>query len=298
MTGEKRFSMARGAARDGAAAIDGFAQLLSSRRVGPRAVARALTEVREGCATLAQSLEDLEQSLRDLLDGDPEAARAAHLLLQDARTNAATLSTALGSHGKAAIDARARIALENLVVRIACEISGALWLADLLAAAASPRPTPLWLADILAERFRAFDESAAAGKPGSSSASSPPSDRRRPAAPVGLKAGRLIRVTVQMDAPVLLTGDNRVVSGLLEFAVLTAVRSGVETPAITTADRDGRIALRIGPAPQPFEGRQRIALFVFRECRPLAGDVARAVARLSGIELGIDESSGTVTITL
>jgi hypothetical protein len=298
VTGEKRFAVARGAARDGAAAIEGFAQLLGSRRVGPRAVARALTEVREGCATLGQALEDLERSLGEILERDPEAARAAHVLLKDARTNAEVLFTALLSHEKAAIDARVRLALENRVVRIASEISGALWLADLLAAAASPRPTPLGLADMLADRFRAFDAMAPPSSKRSASARSSASDPPKPVSPVPLKGARLIHVAVRLDGPSQLTGDSRVVSGLLEFAVSTAARAGVDAPALTTADRDGHLILRIGPAPQPSQAPPRIALFSLRECGPHAADIARAAARLSGFELDIDQSLGGVTITL
>ena len=50
--GETPLAIARGAVREGLAALEGFSDLLGSRRIGPRALAQARSEMVPACEAL------------------------------------------------------------------------------------------------------------------------------------------------------------------------------------------------------------------------------------------------------
>lgn len=270
----ERLAAARGAVRDGVAAVEGLAQLLGSRRVGPRGVARALPEVRDGCAALRASLGALDEVIAAEVAGDAEAAAAAGATLAHAALEVERIEAELGGRGAdarpAAIDARRRLALEASVRRAAGELAGALELVDLLCASLDPRPTAIDLADVLRER----------------SATGPP------LAPA-------VQVSAACERAEGLEADARVVGGLIELALGAARVAGLESLRITSRRRaDGRVEVRVDGGGTGRAGADAIALELpARADGACALDVARAVARRAGIGLAI-EPGGAVTLTL
>lgn len=282
MSGE-RLAAARGAVRDGVAAVESFAQLLGSRRVGPRGIVRALPEVKEGCETLRAALADLSEALAEQLGGDVDAVDAARAVIAHASAEVARLEAELdggddparkGGRTKApperTIDARQRLALEGQVRRASRELEGALLLLELLAASIDLRPTPLNLTDVLRERSSAV-----------------------------VRALSATRVAVDCDDDCdNIDVDPRVMGGLLEIAVGMLGHTGVANPRISANRReDGRVAVVIGPqrgAAPP--GRVELDL-PLRDGGPRSRAVASAVARRAGVELafpGTDEDAITL----
>jgi len=273
-----RLAAARGAVRDGAAAVDSFAQLLGSRRVGPRGIARALPEVREGCTTLRAALEELDGAFAQDLSAHAGSAAAASAVLSVAGAEVAVLEAELTraeddggrkGAGKAKgaperpLDARQRLALEALVRRTSRELGVALYLTDLLSAALDLRPTPLSLTDLLRAR-------------GATVAQAQPA----------------VRVVVQCEAGSAdgLDADPHVVGPLLEIAVAVASR-GAEAGAWLHASRraDGRLEVRVGQArggARPEAGSIALDL-PLRQGDERAQAVACAAALLAGIALAL-----------
>lgn len=273
MTSE-RLAAARGAVRDGAAAVDSFAQLLGSRRVGPRGIARALPEVREGCTTLRAALEELTASFAEELASTPESAEAARAVLARASAEVAALEAELarieeewgrqgGGRPRAAaersVDARQRLAVEALVRPASRELGVALYLTDLLSASLELRPTPLSLCDLL----RARGAGMAKGQAG-----------------VRLVVDCADECTDGVDA------DPRVVGPLLELSVAVVSRAGAGSPWLRAGRRaDGRYEVRVAPA-SGAAPRGAITVDVpLREGDARAVAVARAAARHAGIGL-------------
>ncbi|WP_437960096.1 hypothetical protein WME76_10965 [Sorangium sp. So ce119] len=287
MLGE-RLAAALGAARDGAAGIESFAHLLGSRRVGPRGVALALTEVCEGCAALLAALDSLSAAVRDgfVEAGDAAAADAACAALGHASVEVARLTDELsrasagaapgralarGRGERGGIDARQRLALESSVRRAARELSGSLRLSELVMATLELRPTPLDLIDVL----RNWSASPAEGRPVI-------------AISVASSDGRANEVE----------GDVRAVSGLMELAVGMVSAAGVASPHLAVSRLpDGRSTVRIAER-SPREAATSVALdVVVRDGGERAVAVARVVARRARIELAEGTGGRVVTMT-
>lgn len=264
----ERLAAARGAVRDGVAAVEGFAQLLGSRRVGPRGVARALPEVREGCATLGAALQTIEAAIAAEVADDAAAAAAgavlAHAGAEVARLEAELTGPAGARSKSASIDARQRLALDASVRRAAGELKGALHLVDLLCASLELRPTPIDLADVIRQR----SSSRSQGEPA-------------------------VRVAVVCEDGCAegVEADARVVGGLIELAVGAVSAAGVASPHLAASKRlDGRVEVSVGghrtrggPAAQGFTSELPL-----RDAGPRALAVARAAARRAGIEITIE----------
>jgi hypothetical protein len=267
----KRLAAARGAVREGVAAAEGFAQLLGSRRVGPKGVARALPEVREACATLAIALQALDAAIAEEVAGDVEAAEAASAVLAHAAAEVARLSADLVRPGPRstpmelvrAVDARQRLALDASARRAARELHDALHLTEILSAALDRRPTPIGLADVL---------------------------RERSAGPAQGEPTLKVCAVSEPGCAVGFDADARVVGGLIELAAGIVRRAGVTSPALSAARRaDGRVEVRIGAQGAAHQGDRAVAFELpLRGGGPRAVAVARAVARRAGMELAIE----------
>lgn len=266
---------ARGAVRDGVACIENLAQLLGSRRVGPRQLPHALPEVQAGCVTLVGSLAALEAAMADQLGDDPEDCAALKALLEHAATRARELGATLKGREKAPVEARERLSLEAIVCRIAGELNTVLRLTDLLSTAASGKTTAIDLGEVL--------------------------DQRRPSRRSVLTP--VLAVIELRTAPALIA-DARVVLELLEFAVTTVARAGVESPRIV-ADRGAGQELVISVAEPTTElavgasvqGPRMIDVSRRAEL-PREADVARAAARRAGISLEIGAGGRSVKLTI
>ncbi|HEY4116924.1 MAG TPA: hypothetical protein VGM56_03660, partial [Byssovorax sp.] len=107
-------SLLRGGVRDGVAAIENLANVLASRRVGPKVIARALPEVRGGCVALGGSFDRLRAELRVLLADDPAGVDAADEMLGRAAARVVELAAELERLESLPLDARQRLALDSL----------------------------------------------------------------------------------------------------------------------------------------------------------------------------------------
>ena len=269
---------ARGKVRDGVSAVENLDQLLGSRRVGPRQLPHAILGVQEGCVHLQEALVELEAAMATHLRGDVEGVASVASILAHAADRVRELVDTLLGREKAVIDARERLRLEAIVHRIALELDTVMRLTDLLSASATSRSTVIDLGDVLAERR-------------------PPSRTLTP-----------VLAMVELRAPALV-GDARIVLELLEFAVATVVRAGVEAPRIV-ADRGDQDLLVITIAPSPSRASAaaqptdpnpkttRILDVSLRPELPCQGAVVRAAARRAGITYEVAPDGRSVTISL
>jgi hypothetical protein len=269
---------ARGKVRDGVSAVENLDQLLGSRRVGPRQLPHAILGVQEGCVHLLDALTELETEMEKHLRGDAEGIASVASILAHASGLVRELADTLKGREKVVIDARERLRLEAIVHRIAVALDTVMRLTDLLSASATSRSTVIDLGDVLAERR-------------------PPSRTLTP-----------VLAMVELRAPALV-GDARIVLELLEFAVATVVRAGVEAPRIV-ADRgdDDLLVITIAPSPsrvvpvassaEPNPKTTRILDVSLRPELPSQGDVVRAAARRAGISYAVAADGRSVTISL
>jgi hypothetical protein len=269
---------ARGAVRDGVACIENLAQLLGSRRVGPKQLPHALPEVQVGCVALVAALAALEAAMADQLTDDPEGFAALKAMLEHAASRARELGATLKGREKAPIEARERLALEATVCRIAGELNAVLRLTDLIGAAATVRATLIDLQDVLAQR-----------RPSLRSVLTP------------------VLAVVELRTAPALVADAWVVLELLEFAVATVVRAGVESPRII-ADRGAEESLVITVAEPttelafPVEASTvqapRFINVSLRPELPQEAHVVRAAARRAGISLEIGADGRSVKLVI
>jgi len=253
------------------AAVENLAQLLCSRRVGPRQLALAVPDVRAGCTPLASAIAELETALMSELADDPEGQAAVTRLLGYAASRVTALGKALEGRELTPIVARERLSLEAIVQPIADELDAVVRLVDLLGTASASRSTVIDLRDVIAERR-----------------SSP----RRRMAPV--------RTAIEFRAPVLV-GDARVVFELLELAALAVFRAGVLTPRILAeASEDELTSILVGADPlegAPGDGQSRRIIEIQRRAElPSDIDVARAAARRAGIDFQVTPDERSVSI--
>lgn len=267
-------ALARGDVRDGTASIEHLLQVLGSRRVGPRVLARALPEVHAGCAELLASLAALGGALAVELEADPEGLAAMRALLDHAAARVGELGTALalGRRAPATLDARERLALEAVVRPIAGELATVVRLVDLLGAHVTSETTPIDFADALAGCGR------------------PPGRRR---------ADRIVVAAVDIRTGELRVSDAGLILELLAFAVAAVVRAGVTAPRIVVEkgpDGFPVFTVQAGDRLAPTEGRELEV--VLGDALPRETEVLRASARHAGIKLEITEAGQRVSLAL
>jgi hypothetical protein len=271
---------ARGAVREGVTAIENLAQLLRSRMVGPRQLGHALPEMRLGCVSLAQAIAELKVAMTGYLASDPAGLAAFLGMLTHASVRVDELGAAIRSKEPTPMDARERLALESIVRGIGGELDSMLRLIDLVGVATTMRTADIDLSALLAERRR-------------------PSQRLTP-----------VHAIIELRAPTF-RADARVVLELLEFAVATVVRAGVESPRIV-ADLAGvpdePLLITVGPAPPRGAGgvtlksaedlkNIRILDVSLRPELPHEAEVVQAAARFSGFSFKVADDRKSVTIT-
>jgi hypothetical protein len=181
------------------------------------------------------------------------------------------LTAALGAHAGAAMDARARLALEAIVRRIAGELGAVMRLVEMLGAPVTSETTIIDFADALAARR------AAPVRPGATVA----------------------RAAVELRATELRVGDARLVLELLELSVATVVRAGVEAPGIVVASGpEGFPVFTVEAARSKSDAGGLSLDAVIREDLPREAEVMRAAARHAGIALTVSDGGRKVTIAL
>jgi hypothetical protein len=266
-----RLTTALGAVREGAQAVDNLTHLLRARRVGPRAITVALGEVREICLGLGAALAALEGELCLRLSGAPEAVGLARLLFSEGEACAARVASQLDVKGPT--DARGRLALEELARRSVVVLEGVIFLAELLAAAASSKAVPLDMGDALHEI----------------------------ASPTAKGGPARMKVSVGLSGSRSFVGDARVVSGLLLLAIGRVARAGLPSIAVTGSP-GGAVEVRVaadfvGARIEGAPGVERLALDMPLQGEiPLAGDVLGAAAALAGVEVSVSEEPLSIAL--
>ncbi|MDI1434751.1 hypothetical protein [Polyangium sorediatum] len=272
MTGSARaespLAIARGAVREGLAALEGFGDLLGSRRIGPRALAVALSEMVPACEALRASFVALELAFVATLASDLEAQDQARNLGTHAGACVAALSSAF-SDGGSLSDARRRLALEASVRKHGAELRDTFALAEFFAAAVTPAPTELDLVDVLEQRFganRATEEG-------------------------------VIRIAVEAPRPSWLVADRHVLGGLVELAAPIASRRGTVPARLGVArPPSGGLVVRLSPAPRNAAATRLVLSVTARGEVPSSLGIARVAARRAKLGLTIDAAAGIVSI--
>jgi hypothetical protein len=282
--------------------VENFGHLLGSRRVGARAIARALPEMHAGCGALRAAIDGLTTEIVVMLGADAEGVAAVRALLAHASARVGELDAELLPLIDKVIETRQRLRLETVVRRIAADLDAMVRVTDLFGAVAARRSTSLDLTDVLSERRQ----------------------------PAGVPA---VRASVRIDKTAGLVGDARIVVELIEFAVATVARAGVASPEVVAAEEaDGRVVIEVGPpgegaggaaataAAKPADARpaakgaraerggakaapagttpERFIEVPIRSELPRAADVIQTAARRAGITIDIAPGSRRVTVVL
>jgi hypothetical protein len=287
--------VARGAVREGVAAIQNLGQLLRSPRVGLRPLARALPEMREGCEALAAALSDFERAVAACFGEDDELSVATRQMLAPMVASIAMFSGSLEGREKRPLEARRRLAIETELRKLAPELEAVLWLADLVAAAAATRVVAAELVEVLRKRWATAPSALVASV-------------RVEVAPEHGFAGdpRIAALLLELGASVLLCGQ--AARGL----VLRSTRQGEAglyvrlRPAADAALPPARPATadKAKKAPLPQEARRgatplppppEAVIVPLRAGLSGALAVGRAVARRERIELDVDANQVALT---
>jgi len=142
---------ARGVVRDALASVRNMEHLLRSPRVGARAIAQVIPELKGSCDPLARSLEQVLQAVRDVANGSVEAATAELETFMPGVVE--RLRAALDQRSGAAADAKGRLAFENDIVLVGAELNSVRQLLDLLVRATERSDTDLSIQEVVHETF-------------------------------------------------------------------------------------------------------------------------------------------------
>ncbi|MDI1447701.1 hypothetical protein [Polyangium sp. 6x1] len=261
-------AIARGAVREGLAALEGFSDLLGSRRIGPRALAVAASEMLPACEALRESFAALALAFVAAFASDTEAQDQARTLGTHAGTCVAALASALEGGGSLS-DARRRLALEAAVRKHGAELRDTFAVGELLAAAVAPTPTELDLVDVLEQRFGA-NRAAEEG---------------------------VVRIAVDAPRPSWLVVDRHVLGGLVELAAPIASRRGTVTARLGVArSSSGGLIVRLSPAPRNAAATRLVLSVTARGDVPGSLGIARVAARRAKLGFAIDAAAGIVSM--
>jgi hypothetical protein len=255
---------ARGAARDGVAALHNLSNLLRSLRVGAKPLGRALVDVRDGCAGMHGAFEALEREVAARQPAAAAPSAAPHFAAAIAAID--ELAAALERTDPAAVDARTRLSIEVVVRRIIGELDGALCLADLLVAAGAPRAVHLDVGDVVRHRLCAPRAAAAS-----------------------------VRLTFA-PGDYAFTGDPTLAASLVEVALACAPRGraiGLRTKPERTGDGRLRLLVELDPGRRADRGALTVS---FGERLSAVYDAARVAARCAGVELEVE--AGRIVVVL
>jgi hypothetical protein len=216
----ERLEAARGSMRDTLGAIRNLEQLLKSIRVGPKALATVIPDVHESCWPLRQALRELLGAIWGQL---PDAARAVDAF---AKPRVAEIESALSHARNATMNARERLALEEVVSRVARELDVARAMLELLEESLARATIRVNLLDLAREAF--------AGTDGRES-----------------QRGPRIRATLACSATGDVQANPRVAMRLIAIAVRLVAVSGPGTSPHVQAGQlgDGQVGVSISTGP-------------------------------------------------
>jgi hypothetical protein len=216
----ERLEAARGSMRDTLGAIRNLEQLLKSLRVGPKALATVIPDVHESCWPLRQALSGLLGAIAAQL---PDAARAVD---DFAKPRVAEIEQALYHARNATMNARERLALEEVVSRVARELDVARALLDLLEESLSRATIRVDLLDLVKQAL--LDANCRE-----------------------TQRGPRIRATLACNATADVQANPRVAMCLIAIAVRLVAVSGPGTSPHVRAGRveDGRVGVSVTTGP-------------------------------------------------
>jgi hypothetical protein len=141
----------RGVVRDVLASVRNLEHLLRSPRVGARAIAQVIPGLRSSCDSLALSVDQILEQVREMAGGHVDAATAE--LETFVPSLVGRLSAVLDQQTGAAIDAKGRLAFESAIALVGVELNSVRTLLDLLVRAAERSDTELSLQEVVHETF-------------------------------------------------------------------------------------------------------------------------------------------------
>ncbi len=147
--------VARGHFRDAMGSVRNFAQLLHSVRVGPKGIESVLPDVHAACAGIEPNARTLLEGVAPRLEDRSSVDELAAWLAPRAAELRDTLGAALGKP----VNAKTRLALDQLVTRLSSELELARALVDLLDESAQGGLVRLSLPDLLRHAVSQRDES-------------------------------------------------------------------------------------------------------------------------------------------
>lgn len=152
----ERLEAARGELRDALGALRNLAQLLRSLRTGPKALASVLPDVHASCASLARSMQYLLEAVAAHL---PPGTSAIDALTQWTEPRIRELDLQLSEAASRPVNAKNRIALEQIVTRLSRDLDGARELIQLMEAAIWEPRVRLDLLELARVTFKAGAQS-------------------------------------------------------------------------------------------------------------------------------------------
>jgi hypothetical protein len=265
-------AVARGGVRDGIAAIQNLAHLLRSARVGPRSIARAVPEVRAGCAGLRRAMVALEEAIAAEVGVDRETVLGASTVLAFAAQRATEVEELLDVQGR--LETKHRLHLDAAVGVAAAELGTVLTVIELLSETARRRASPVDLGDVFDESWKH---------------ASVPS----------------VPVTLALGDHRGFAGDPRHAAGVLELAVALVIGRRVECPTLSARRTDdGRLSVSVaagapGPAGRATpDGRGAHVRVPLRAMIPALAEVLPPAARHVGFDVVVEPGGRSVLVTL
>lgn len=214
---DPRLAAASGVLRDTVGAIHNLQHLLSSPKVGPKALARVIPDLRTACGPARSAAEELVEA-----SGGAAAPLSIRELGELLSRRMADLAVALDAAKR--LRASERLTLEQAMAGAVRDLDGALELVDLLVEASAPSGVSLDATDVIRE---------SAARPDTGS-------------------GRGRKVTLEFRGapePILVRVNPRLAMRLFTVAVaLVTRREGSAVVTLTSDARECRMEIAAGPA--------------------------------------------------
>ena len=167
---DAKIEQARGSFRDAMGGLKNLDQLLRSLKVGPKALATVIPDVRAGCLTMRQSVVTLLDAVESRLSGDHDAVKRLRAFVMPTVDAVATVLDIEGP-----VNARARLTLETSVRSHLDDLESARSLTDLLISSLWGISVRLELSDVVHQAFQLADQGDIAEGPELKATVAPPS---------------------------------------------------------------------------------------------------------------------------
>ena len=274
-----------GELKDSAAGVVSLAELLGSRRVGPKVVAAALPAAQEACGGVATAVEAVAKDVLSVLPSGSSAIAEVTALFERAASSVRALGVEAAAAASSAGEAKTRLVLERAASLASANVTCALFVAELFAQASEPRVVSIRVADVLGF------------------------------GPMIAEGPSVVRATLDAPPAPVATTDARLLRSLVELCVLIVASAGVSSPHVQVTGSEGsgaRVRIAAAPTPPPpsaapistsfaRRGRTPAPAVVTLAVRRLpltdgAFELARAAAKLSAADVSMDATRRGVTL--